>query len=151
MCIRDSFTLQQGQQEVPVDGRTVGGWTFTEGSQPYSGYAERQGTRVYPGNGRITNYGSGDSGPGNPEPEPGDSTGVVNTGGSSYVNLRSGPSLARSVVGRADDGQRLTVSCQTQGGSVQGLDGPTSTWFRLAGGEWVTAGFVSTSGSIRRC
>ncbi|MBC6451063.1 M23 family metallopeptidase [Actinokineospora xionganensis] len=50
------FSLLSGTSYVSVHGKTIGGWTFYEGSQAYRGYAERNGTKVYPG-GRLTNYG----------------------------------------------------------------------------------------------
>ncbi|CAM4101468.1 M23 family metallopeptidase [Nocardia ninae] len=42
---------------VAVNGKTLGGWTFYEGSRAYAGYAERNGVRVNTG-GRLTNYGA---------------------------------------------------------------------------------------------
>lgn len=50
------FSLLSGTSYVSVHGKTIGGWTFYEGATAYKGYAERNGTRVYPG-GRLTNYG----------------------------------------------------------------------------------------------
>lgn len=52
------FSLYQGQQELSVDNQTIGGWTFQEGSSAYQGYAQRGSSVVYPGRGRITNYGA---------------------------------------------------------------------------------------------
>ncbi|MEV0699232.1 M23 family metallopeptidase [Saccharopolyspora sp. NPDC050389] len=50
------FSLLTGSSHTPVDGQTIGGWTFWEGPRAYGGYAERNGTQVAPG-GRVTNHG----------------------------------------------------------------------------------------------
>lgn len=42
-----------------VDNKLIGGWTWQEGSQPYSGYAERNGKRVNAGQSGLVNYGHG--------------------------------------------------------------------------------------------
>ena len=41
---------------VALHGRTLGGWTFAEGSEAYGGYAYRNGTEVHP-NQSMYNYG----------------------------------------------------------------------------------------------
>jgi LasA protease len=40
-----------------VHNKLIGGWVWYEGSQPYSGYAERNGKRVYAGQSGLVNYG----------------------------------------------------------------------------------------------
>jgi LasA protease len=40
-----------------VHGKLIGGWTWYEGGQPYAGYAERNGSRVYAGYRGLVNYG----------------------------------------------------------------------------------------------
>jgi LasA protease len=49
-----------------VHNKLIGGWVWFEGSQPYSGYAERNGKRVYAGQSGLINYGHGKT------PPPGD-------------------------------------------------------------------------------
>lgn len=44
-----------------VDNKLIGGWVWHEGSQPYSGYAERNGKRVNAGQSGLINYGHGKS------------------------------------------------------------------------------------------
>jgi LasA protease len=51
------FSLLRGNTHVSVNGQSIGGWTFYEGSQAYGGYALRNGVRVNTG-GRVTNYGA---------------------------------------------------------------------------------------------
>ena len=41
---------------VPLNGFTIGGWTFYEGAQPYGGYATDGASQVGPG-GALYNYG----------------------------------------------------------------------------------------------
>ncbi|WP_167837684.1 peptidoglycan DD-metalloendopeptidase family protein [Nocardia altamirensis] len=60
------MALFKGSVQVPVNGVSIGGWTFREGGNPYGGYAERNGQRVGVG-GRLVNHGSGDA----PNPDPG--------------------------------------------------------------------------------
>ncbi|WP_394620073.1 M23 family metallopeptidase [Lentzea sp. JNUCC 0626] len=50
------FTLMVGGAEVPVDGMTIGGWTFRQGSRPYQGHATRGDVRVGVG-GDLVNHG----------------------------------------------------------------------------------------------
>ena len=40
------WTLWRNGNPVAVDGQTIGGWTFHEGSAPYGGWAEHAGVRV---------------------------------------------------------------------------------------------------------
>lgn len=51
-----------------VDGKLIGGWTWHEGSQPYAGYAERNGTRVYAGYQGLVNHGHDGGTPPTTEP-----------------------------------------------------------------------------------
>ncbi|GGS22519.1 M23 family metallopeptidase [Actinokineospora fastidiosa] len=133
------FSLLRGTTQTSVNGKVFGGWTFYEGSSAYGGYAERNGTRVYPGNGRVTNYGPSDG------DTPGDyPTGTVDAGSNTYVNLRSGPGLNYTITGRANDGEVVSIVCTTRGGSVQGLWGTTDLWNRLPNGSFISDGFVNT-------
>ncbi|MFD6162509.1 peptidoglycan DD-metalloendopeptidase family protein [Nocardia sp. NPDC060256] len=54
------MSLYKGSQPVPVNGVTLGGWTFHEGPEAYGGYAEHEGQQVRTG-GRLTNFGGGDN------------------------------------------------------------------------------------------
>ncbi|WP_167476504.1 CAP domain-containing protein [Nocardia arthritidis] len=142
----------QGNKAVPVNGMTIGGWTFREGPGAYGGYAERNGKRVDRG-GMLVNYGGG----GNPGPEPkpgtpsppasaepnkpvGPGSGTVRRG----VNLRTEPSLDSPKVGQLPDGERVTIVCTTRGGQVNGIWGPTTVWDKLDTGRWASDGFIHT-------
>lgn len=46
-----------------VNGKTIGGWTWWEGASAYSGYAERNGVRVYANQSGLVNYGHGTGAP----------------------------------------------------------------------------------------
>ncbi|MGX7824199.1 peptidoglycan DD-metalloendopeptidase family protein [Actinokineospora sp. 24-640] len=130
------LSLLRGTTPISVHGMKIGGWTFYEGSAAYAGYAERNGTRVYPGNGRVTNYG-----PGTPSQYP---TGTVDAGSNSSVNLRSGPGLNHSAVGTVADGATVSIVCTARGGSVQGVWGTTDLWNKLTTDNWISDGFVNT-------
>lgn len=43
----------------PVNGKVIGGWTWYESSQAYSGYAERNGKRINVNGKGLVNYGHG--------------------------------------------------------------------------------------------
>ncbi|RJQ79268.1 M23 family metallopeptidase [Pseudonocardiaceae bacterium YIM PH 21723] len=52
------FSLLKGKNKVPVNGMTIGGWTFKEGAQSYQGSASHAGQTV--GTGRpMKNFGAG--------------------------------------------------------------------------------------------
>ncbi|MCX2949677.1 peptidoglycan DD-metalloendopeptidase family protein [Lentzea sp. NEAU-D7] len=128
------FSLLRGNTHVSVNGMTIGGWTFYEGSQAYGGYAQRGSTRVSVG-GRITNYGGG----GTTLP-----TGTVDAGPNSTVNLRSGPGLSYSIEGTVADGAVVAIACTSRGETVEGVWGSTNLWNRLEDGKWISDGFVDT-------
>lgn len=46
-----------------VNGKTIGGWTWWEGASAYSGFAERNGMRVYANQSGLVNYGHGTGAP----------------------------------------------------------------------------------------
>jgi LasA protease len=53
------WTLWQAGNPVPVDGHTIGGWTWHEGASAYGGYAEHAGIRVNAGDCcHLRNYGT---------------------------------------------------------------------------------------------
>ncbi len=56
------WTLWRGSQKgaaEAVEGKLIGGWTWHEGSQPYQGYAERNGVKVDSRHSGLVNYGHG--------------------------------------------------------------------------------------------
>jgi len=72
---------QSGAAEA-VHGKVIGGWTWFQGSQPYSGYAERNGVRVNTYRSGLINYGSGDTSTPPPGTEPCSGTGCSKYTGS---------------------------------------------------------------------
>lgn len=50
------FSLRSGLDHLGVNGTSLGGWTFYEGSRAYDGRAERDGESVAPGE-ELTNFG----------------------------------------------------------------------------------------------
>ncbi|MFB9429965.1 peptidoglycan DD-metalloendopeptidase family protein [Streptoalloteichus tenebrarius] len=129
------FTLWQGNRPVSVNGKTIGGWTFYEGSRPYSGYAERNGRRINLPGGGIVNYGAdNDTTP---------SATVRNNGGT--VNLRSGPGTSYDVVGTVRDGDVVQIVCTARGDELTGPWGNrNNVWDRLTNGRWISDAFVDT-------
>ncbi|QNM95819.1 M23 family metallopeptidase [Chitinimonas koreensis] len=134
------FSLSQNGQAIAVNGKTVGGWQFFEGAQPYAGYALRNGRRVNTG-GSLVNYGA-DQGP-TPEPQPRTVT-VKAPSANQLVNLRANPSLSAAVVATARNGDRIQIVCHAYGDEVNGNWGRTRLWNRLTTNTWVSDGFVDT-------
>ncbi|MFC4159259.1 peptidoglycan DD-metalloendopeptidase family protein [Chitinimonas lacunae] len=142
------FSLSMNGQAVPVHGKVIGGWQFTEGSQPYAGYASRGSTRVYPGY-AVYNYGGGSTTTPTPTPTPTPSPstkpGIVRSNSSNMlVNLRSAPSLNASILGTVRDGTTVQISCYKLGDWVTGMWQQTNIWNRLSNGQWISDGFVDT-------
>ncbi|WP_259657602.1 peptidoglycan DD-metalloendopeptidase family protein [Burkholderia pseudomallei] len=133
------FALSQGGSDVPVNGKTIGGWQFFEGSNAYSGYAVRNQRRVSV-QASLTNYGADDSG-GPTEPSPPVKATVQSPG---PVNLRSAPSLSASIVGTVANGAAVQLACYAYGDTVQGNWGATRLWYRLDSNRWGSDGFVYT-------
>ncbi|WP_414941748.1 peptidoglycan DD-metalloendopeptidase family protein [Amycolatopsis sp. cmx-11-51] len=127
------FSLLRGNTHISVNGMTVGGWTFYEGSQAYGGYAQRGSTRVSVG-GRVTNYGAGTTLP----------AGTVDGGSNSSVTLRSGPGTSYDAVGTVGNGTVVTIACTARGEAVDGVWGRTDLWNRLENGNWISDGFLDT-------
>ncbi|WDD93169.1 peptidoglycan DD-metalloendopeptidase family protein [Burkholderia sp. FERM BP-3421] len=133
------LSLSQGGTEVPVNGKTIGGWQFFEGPSAYGGYAVRNQRRVGV-QAALTNYGSDDSGG---PPEPGRTVDApIRAPGN--VNLRDAPSLSASVVGSVANGATVTLACFAYGDTVQGNWGATRLWYRLNSNQWVSDGYVYT-------
>jgi len=72
----------------------------------------------------------------------------VNTGGDS-LTIRSGPSTGDSAVGSLADGSAVTISCQTDGESVTGTYGTTSTWDKVTSSGYVSDAYVYTGSDGR--
>ncbi|MEV6524702.1 M23 family peptidase [Longispora sp. NPDC051575] len=130
------WTLWQGSTAIAVQGKDIGGWTWYEGTSAYQGYAERNGTKIY-GNTccNLVNYGGGG-------PTPTGTTGTVNSGTFTTVNVRSGPGTTYSVVGSQAHNDVIQVACVATGGSVTGPYGTTSVWDRKPDGGYISAAFV---------
>jgi uncharacterized protein YraI len=58
------------------------------------------------------------------------------------VNLRSGPSTASTIVGRAAHAAKLSISCAVRGDHVNGTVRATNQWDRLTNGRYISAGYV---------
>ncbi|GGM50354.1 hypothetical protein GCM10012275_21540 [Longimycelium tulufanense] len=130
------FTLWQGDRAVGVHGKTIGGWTFYEGSRPYSGYAVHEGRRVnFPAsNGSLRNYGPGNT----------TATGTVRNDGG-WVNLRSGPGTSYDKVGALRDGTVVEIACTARGEELTGpWNNKSDIWDRLPDGKWISDAFVDT-------
>ncbi|WP_374569022.1 M23 family metallopeptidase [Ideonella sp.] len=123
-----------------VDNKLIGGWVWHEGSQAYSGYAERNGKRVNAGQSGLINYGHGKT---PPPDEPCSGTGCDkysgSFSGSNDVNLHpsadgfqyGGGTLSAWL--RGPDGTDFDLilgrynSSTGQWDRVAGSDGPSST------------------------
>lgn len=130
------FSLSKDGNDVSVNGMTIGGWQFFEGTSPYSGYAVRNQRRVSP-QAWLVNYGSADSG----DPSTPVSARVQAPG---PANLRSAPSLSAPVVGSLENGRTVQLACHQYGDSVNGNWGATRLWYRLESNQWISDGFVYT-------
>ncbi|MFI5782208.1 SH3 domain-containing protein [Nocardia sp. NPDC051570] len=163
------MSLYQGTRPVPVDGLTIGGWTFHEGAGPYGGFAEHNGQRVGPG-GRLNNFGGGDAPapdpgpkptppkptppnpkptPPNPKPGPKPSPvahGTVRPHPDRWraVNLRAEPSLRGEIAGKVRNGDTVNIVCTADGDRLNGKWGPTTLWNKLDNGKWISDGFLDT-------
>jgi LasA protease len=125
------FALRQGGSYVALHGKELGGWVFYEGSA-YNGYAMHGSTVRYPG-GSLYNYGILAA-----------NQGIVDANGGGYVNKRSGPGTPYAIVGRANDGEIVTISCTARGTAHTGRYGTTDLWNRLNDGTWISDAFVFT-------
>ncbi|GGM46139.1 hypothetical protein GCM10012275_16430 [Longimycelium tulufanense] len=162
------FSVKRGNREVPVAGKTLGGWTFFQGGGQYQGGAERGNQRVAAFRGNITNFGSSggntpppdagkpptdnnrpkppDNKPKPPDNKPGNKVakGTVDSGRYAGINLRSGPGTNYEVRTRVRTGQTLNIACTARGESIQGLWGRTNLWNKLDNGMWISDGFLNT-------
>ena len=69
----------------------------------------------------------------------------------SALNVRTGPSAASSRVGSLPNGGTFSVACQVTGQYVTGYLRSTAQWDRLTSGNYVSDGYVRTSGQIPAC
>jgi hypothetical protein len=70
---------------------------------------------------------------------------TVRTGtGGGYVNLRSGPDVSETAVGRVADAGTVHLSCWTYGSRHEGPWGSSNLWNRLTDGSWISDAFVWT-------
>lgn len=73
--------------------------------------------------------------------------------GDCFLTVRSGPGSSNSAVRTYDEGDSLTGQCWVNGESVtpSATGVTTSKWVRLAGGGYVTGGYVSNLGQLQPC
>ncbi len=133
------FVLRQGGTFVSLEGKSIGGWTFHEGSSAYGGWAEHQGTIVGVG-GYLYNYGAGPGGPDDPTLP----TGTVNVGAGNTLALRSGPSTSHTRIGSKNHGDVVRIQCTGRGQMMTGTFGQTDLWDRLDTGEWASDAYIDT-------
>jgi hypothetical protein len=68
-------------------------------------------------------------------------TGFVRAG--ETLNVRNAPTTGGAIVGLAADFAQLRVQCQRRGEMINGSQGATNLWYRLAPDMWVTAAYVA--------
>lgn len=135
------FALIRDRRFIPVDGVTMGGWTFYEGSGAYDGRAVEQRTgKVINTGGLLTNYGPARTGP----DDSGLPTGTVVVGDGNTLIIRTGPSTKHQQQGRLQDGSEVRIRCTSQGELVTGSLGTSDLWNQLSGGGWVADAWVNT-------
>lgn len=135
------FALRRGNEFIRLEGVTMGGWTFYEGSQAYRGRAVEQRTgRVVNVGGLLTNYGSAQSGP----DDSGLPRGTVVVGDGNRLIIRTGPSTKHQQQGRLQDGSEVRIKCTSQGELVTGSLGTSDIWNQLSRGGWVADAWLNT-------
>lgn len=133
------FSVSRDGNDIPVNGITIGGWQFFEGTLPYSGYATRNQRQVSP-QAWLVNYGVED--PDGPIESPSFFSARVQAPG--WVNLRNAPSLSAPIIGLVENGRNVQLACHKYGESVSGNWGVTRLWYRLDSNQWISDGFVYT-------
>ncbi|NYI05530.1 peptidoglycan DD-metalloendopeptidase family protein [Allostreptomyces psammosilenae] len=126
------FGLMQNGSYVGLAGHNLGKWVIENGAAAYQGSALHGSRRVYAG-GALYNYGA-----------LGLTQGVVDTGGGTSVNRRTGPGTGYPVAGSAADGATVSVACSANGTAHTGRYGTTSLWNRLTDGTWVSDAYLWT-------
>lgn len=77
-------------------------------------------------------------------------TGTVTTNGGN-LNVRSGPSSSYAVVDSLANGAKVTILCRVSGQSISGKLGTTSQWYRIGSSKYVSAAYMSASGTVSVC
>jgi hypothetical protein len=77
----------------------------------------------------------------------GGARGTIATNGGT-VNVRSGDSTAHRVVGIAGPHARIPIECKIKGQNIV-RSGTSSTWYRLAKGNYISAAYVNVSASAK--
>lgn len=67
---------------------------------------------------------------------------TVNVETGSVLNIRSGPSTDKEVVGTVRNDRELSVACQVWGEEIQGSQRTTPLWDRVADGQYVSDAYV---------
>ncbi|WP_280465817.1 peptidoglycan DD-metalloendopeptidase family protein [Nocardia brasiliensis] len=130
------MSLYRGRTPIPVHGKTIGGWTFWQGRNPYEGRAEHDGRSIGTG-GRLTNYGG--------TLAPTQATGIARPRpGTDKVNLRSGPGLDHRIIGTVRNGDVVEIACTARGERLKGNWGHTDLWNKLDADAWISDGFLDT-------
>lgn len=149
------FSVQRGSKRVAVDGMTFGGWTFHQGNQAYQGFADRAGTQIRVGRGRITNFGPTPTAPTPPAPTPPvpSFTGAADPfpGQITLLNVRSGPGQNFQVVRQLRRGDTVKITCTKRGSSFKGARGTTDKWDRLDNGTFVSDAYITPSSNAPAC
>lgn len=133
------FSLLQGTNEISVNNKKLGGWTFFEGRNPYGGYAVRAGRRVDLPGGTMINDGPSAAAVADNRTVP---SGTVTWG--TGANIRTSPSLSAATIRTAPKGENLSLQCYKEGDYFDGLWGKTNLWYQLVEGGWVNDGTIYT-------
>jgi uncharacterized protein YraI len=75
-------------------------------------------------------------------------TGTVHTDSGAALTVRSSPSTSASSVGSIADGTAVTISCQTNGSTVDGKYGTTDIWDKVGDG-YISDAYVYTGSDGR--
>jgi hypothetical protein len=70
--------------------------------------------------------------------------GTVQVASGQTLHIRSGPGTGFPVIGSLANGTTIAITCQTLGGSVVGMWGPTTLWDHLDSGGYASDGFIYT-------
>lgn len=78
----------------------------------------------------------------------GQASGTVRTSGAS-LNVRSGASTNYGIVGKRNNGAKVTIYCQTSGQSVKGTYGTSKIWNRIGSGQYIPDAYTYTGSNGR--
>ena len=79
-----------------------------------------------------------------------DPAGFVRTGGGP-LNVRAETNSGAGIVGMAGNYAQVRVECQATGEEVNGTQGTSNVWYRLAEGKFVSAAYVEGGGAAAAC